>query len=156
MQTSFVVRPIIIIAGFILLASCARTVTTSGAPTPAPTSAGSSAAEAQASGARVALPATVTAQMIQQGDSIFNNGSCKRCHGMNGTNGRTAPDLTDSTWLHVDGSYESLVHIITTGVPAADFKSPTSRFPMRPKGGMPLTDAQVTDVAAYVFTLSHH
>jgi mono/diheme cytochrome c family protein len=75
---------------------------------------------------------------------------------MNGTKGRTAPDLTDATWLHIDGSYDSIVHIISTGVPAADFKSPTSRFPMRPMGGMPLTDAQVHDVAAYVYTLSHH
>lgn len=105
---------------------------------------------------RGGLPGSITRQMIQEGDSIFNHGSCQRCHGMNGTHGRTAPDLTDSTWLHIDGSYNSIVHIISTGVPAAEFKSATSRFPMRPMGGMQLTDDQLHAVAAYVYTLSHH
>jgi mono/diheme cytochrome c family protein len=146
--------PAALLAGSFALAGCARQVNTAAAPSGAGVSA--SAATTAVSSKPAGLPATATAQVIQQGDSIFNNGSCKRCHGMNGTNGRTAPDLTDATWLHIDGSYDSIVHIITTGVPAAEFKSPTSRFPMRPKGGMPLTDDQVAAVAAYVYTLSHH
>ena len=46
------------------------------------------------------------AVMIQTGDSIFNNESCVRCHGENGTAGRFAPDLTDDEWVQSDGSLE--------------------------------------------------
>ena len=155
MHTQPVLRPLVLVAGFMTLASCSRHVVTGASPATVSTSTSTTTTTSTrvASGG---LPASVTPAMLQEGDSIFNHGSCQRCHGMNGTNGRTGPDLTDATWLHIDGSYESIVHIISTGVAAADFKSPTSRFPMRPNGGMPLTDEQLHAVAGYVYSLSHH
>lgn len=155
MHTQSALRPIILLAAFATLAGCARHIKTSASPATASTTT-TTTTTATTTVASTGLPASVTPAMIAEGDSIFNHGSCQRCHGMNGTNGRTGPDLTDATWLHIDGSYESIVHIIGTGVAAADFKSPTSRFPMRPNGGMPLTDEQVHAVAGYVYTLSHH
>jgi len=155
MHTQSVLRSFSLVAGIVALAGCSRHVVTT-APATATTSSTSTTTTTTTTVASGGLPASVTHAMIQEGDSLFNHGSCQRCHGMNGTGGRTAPDLTDATWLHIDGSYASIEHIISTGVAAADFKSPTSRFPMRPNGGMPLTDDQRADVAAYVYTLSHH
>ena len=65
--------------------------------------------------------------------------------------GPLAPDLTDDVWLNIDGSYESIVQNIMTGVPEP------KEHPglMLPKGGAPITDEQVRAVGAYVWTLSN-
>ena len=39
--------------------------------------------------------------MIALGDSLFNNGSCTRCHGDDATGTRRAPNLTDAEWVRV-------------------------------------------------------
>jgi mono/diheme cytochrome c family protein len=103
------------------------------------------------------LPPGVTAAMVAEGQALFNTGSCFRCHGMNGRSPSFGPDLTDQVFLHNAGAYEDIVQVITTGVPASNFKLPTSQpqFAMFPRGGSNLTDAQVRAVAAYVWTLSH-
>jgi mono/diheme cytochrome c family protein len=93
--------------------------------------------------------------LIVQGEGIFTGkvagGLCWTCHGLNakGMKG-LGPDLTDKTWLHGDGSVEFVKKTVKTGVPAPK-KSAT---PMPPFGGIPLTDAQVEAVAAYVTSLS--
>jgi mono/diheme cytochrome c family protein len=62
-----------------------------------------------------------------------------------------APDLTDNTWIHGDGSLSFIEHTVTTGVP-----QPKSHpAPMPPMGGASLTPDQVKAVAAYVYSLSH-
>lgn len=103
------------------------------------------------------LPLGVTAAMVAEGQSLFNSGSCARCHGTNGRTPTFGPDLTDQVFLHNAGAYDDIIQVITTGVPVFSFKLPTSRpeFAMFPRGGMSLTDAQVRAVAAYVWTLSH-
>jgi mono/diheme cytochrome c family protein len=95
--------------------------------------------------------------MVAEGGVTFNTGSCARCHGTNGRNPTFGPDLTDNVFLHNSGSFEEIIEVITTGVPASRFRLPTSQaqFEMFPRGGMSLTDAQVRSVAAYVWTLSH-
>jgi mono/diheme cytochrome c family protein len=65
--------------------------------------------------------------------------------------------LTGKSWVQLKtGSYEEIVGIITTGVPAEKIKDPSRRNPMGARGGrMNLTDPQIQAVAAYVWTLTH-
>jgi hypothetical protein len=53
--------------------------------------------------------------------------------------------------LDTDGTFAGLRHTITDGVP----KPKNSAPPMPPRGGAPLTDADVVAVAAYVWAISH-
>lgn len=92
-------------------------------------------------------PATIAA-----GDSIFHKtGNCYACHGAN-AQGLVGPNLTDSTWIHGDGSYDFLVATVTKGISKEASKS---GIVMPPKGGATITDDQVKQVAAYVYSLSH-
>lgn len=95
--------------------------------------------------------------MITEGETLFRQGSCSTCHGQGGRNGTFGPDLTDAIFLHNSGSFEEIVTIITTGVPADQLKSPSSQkqFFMMPRGAMAISDAQLRALAAYVWTLSH-
>jgi len=98
------------------------------------------------------LPDGVTAAMVAEGQEIFMGaGICFTCHMEGGVGGPLAPDLTDDEWLNIDGSYESIVQNIMTGVPEP------LEYPglMLPKGGSPITDEQVQAVGAYVWTLSN-
>lgn len=86
------------------------------------------------------------------GDSIFNRlGTCFTCHGQRGTGmANLGPDLRDATWLHGDGSFRSILRVISEGI-AVPKASPI---------GMPsfegrLSAVQRRRVAAYVFSLSH-
>lgn len=86
------------------------------------------------------------------GDSIFNRrGTCFTCHAERGAGmANLGPDLRDNTWLHGDGSFASILRVITEGV-AVPRASPI---------GMPafagrLSDLERYRVAAYVFSLSH-
>lgn len=98
------------------------------------------------------LPEGVTPEMVAAGQQIFTGpGLCYTCHGTDGTGTQLGPNLTDDEWLNIDGSYEQIVQNITTGVPQPQ-QFPA---PMPPKGGSSITDEQVREVAAYVYTLSH-
>lgn len=115
------------------------------------TPAGAPAAAAAPAGE---APAGTTAAMVAQGDTLFHGaGLCLTCHGADakGLPGLGA-NLTDSVWLHSDGSYDAIVHQIETGVPA---NVSTSGTAMPARGGSSLTDDQVKAVAAYVWSLSH-
>lgn len=100
------------------------------------------------------LPEGVTPEMVAEGKQIFSGaGICMSCHGPNGEGiPNLGANLTDDEWLHIDGSYESIVQNILNGVSAQES---SSGVPMPPKGGTAITDAQVRAVAAYVWTLSH-
>ena len=62
-----------------------------------------------------------------------------------------APNLTDTTWLHSDGTFPAIYHQIETGVTAP--KQYSGMMP--PFGGAPLTPEKHRAVAAYVYSLSH-
>lgn len=86
------------------------------------------------------------------GDSIFNRrGTCFTCHGERGVGmANLGPDLRDDTWLHGDGSFASILRVITEGI-AVPKASPI---------GMPAFNGRLSEleryrVAAYVFSLSH-
>ena len=102
-------------------------------------------------GANVELPEGVTQDMVAQGEQIFNQQICFSCHGMNGVGTVLGPPMTDTTWLNIDGSYESIMQIVREGVAQPkEFAAP-----MLPMGGIQLSDEQIRQVAAYVYALSH-
>jgi mono/diheme cytochrome c family protein len=94
-------------------------------------------------------------QLVALGDSIFHGqvagGTCTACHGQDAKGTAVAPNLTDNQWINGDGSYDFIVHTVTTGVP----QPKQHPAPMPPKGGATLSDQQVKAVAAYVYSLSH-
>ena len=99
------------------------------------------------------LPEGVTPAMVEEGKGIYGGaGICMSCHGANGEGiPNLGANLTDDEWLHIDGSYESIVQNILEGVTA---QQSSSGVPMPAKGGTAITDDQVNAVAAYVWTLS--
>jgi len=109
------------------------------------------AAPAAASAQADSLPPGVTKEMVAKGKGVFlGAGLCMACHGQDGK-GVIGPNLTDQTWLHIDGSYEAIIKQILSGVDASQSK--TGQI-MPPKGGSSIGDADVKAVAAYVWTLS--
>ena len=99
------------------------------------------------------LPPGVTPALIADGEKIFKSGGlCHACHGPDGKGIEAikAPNLTDTVWLHSEGTYDDIVRQVTSGVPSDKSKSGGV---MAPRGGTPLTDAQVRAVAAYVWSL---
>src|ERR1700749_1428610 len=71
-------------------AACHQTSPSTAAAAAPPTQTAASAAAAR--------PAGVSDAMIALGDSIFNNGSCQKCHGPGGGGTARGPNLTDQTW----------------------------------------------------------
>jgi mono/diheme cytochrome c family protein len=103
-----------------------------------------------------AMPAGVTAASIAEGKTLFETATnnCSRCHGVDGKGGTRGPNVVDSVWVQIDGSYPEIVRIINEGVPANKIKG-GYQFPMAPKGRAPITDAQVASIAAYLWSASH-
>ncbi|MEQ1691325.1 MAG: cytochrome c [Gemmatimonas sp.] len=136
----------------LLLAACGGSSASSGSQSPSPAGGGTAARNAAP-----AKPAAVTPANIAMGDSLFNNGSCQRCHGKGGIGGTNGPVLDGKKWVQLTtGSFDEIVGIITTGVPAEKIKDPARRNPMRARGGpMNLTDPQIQALAAYIYTLTH-
>lgn len=103
-------------------------------------------------GGMAQLPEGVTQEMVTAGQQVFQGaGICITCHGPDAKGTPLAPDLTDQTWINIDGSYDAIVQLVTNGVPQP-VEHPS---PMPPKGGSQITDEQVRQVAAYVYSLSH-
>jgi mono/diheme cytochrome c family protein len=109
---------------------------------------------AAAPGGAQSADTTFAPEVVALGEKIFQGkaagGLCFTCHGANakGMKG-LAPNLTDGTWLHGDGSYESIEATVAQGVA----KPKESGAPMPPKGGSPLTAEQIKAVSAYVWSL---
>lgn len=152
MSHTFARSSVLLIAAAAIAACSSGTKTASTAPSPS-----SSQSSAAAKSASNGLPAGVTTAMVAEGDSLFHTVGCVRCHGADAKGAQNGPNLTGPTFLHVNGTYDDFVRLITSGVPADSIKDSSHRFPMRPRGGgqHPLTDDQVKVVAAYVYSLSH-
>lgn len=100
--------------------------------------------------------AELTPALVAMGDSIFHGtlagGLCQTCHGVDGKGmAGLAPDLSDTTWLNTDGTWQGIATTVQTGVPTPK-QHPA---PMLPMGGATLTPDQIRAVAAYVYRLSH-
>lgn len=93
--------------------------------------------------------------MVAVGDSIFKKGSCQRCHGQDAKGTERGPSLVDAEWAQITPTYPEIVRIITEGVPKEKAKMANVPFGMRARGGINLTDDQVRQVAAYVYSIRH-
>jgi mono/diheme cytochrome c family protein len=101
--------------------------------------------------APVELPAGVTQDMVASGEQLYgSSGNCFTCHAANGSGTPLAPALNDGAWIHIDGSFDELVRIIAEGVPVP------AQYPaaMPARGGAAITEEQVRQIAAYVYTIS--
>jgi mono/diheme cytochrome c family protein len=109
------------------------------APAPAPTTG--------------AAPEGATQEMVTAGQAIFSGkGMCITCHGPTATGTPLAPNLTDGEWLNItDPSWANIQGLVRTGVPTPK----QHPCPMPPMGGAQLTDQEIQQVAAYVYSLSH-
>jgi mono/diheme cytochrome c family protein len=97
-------------------------------------------------------PAGATQADVDAGQKIFTStGNCYTCHGPQGAGTALAPALNDNQWIHIDGSWAAIQTLVHTGVP----KPKEHPAPMPPMGGAQLTDAQIKQVAAFVYSLSH-
>jgi len=97
------------------------------------------------------LPEGVRPAAVAQGKKLFAGaGLCAACHGAD-AKGTIGPDLTDTTWLHGKGSFAEILATIRNGV--LPDQSKTGQI-MPPGGGSGLSDAQLSALAAYVWTLS--
>lgn len=101
------------------------------------------------------LPAGATKDQLVLGERIFHGkaagGTCSGCHGTDGRGGPQAPSLVSGHFFMGDGSLASIKTTIAGGVPRPhDYE-----VPMPPKGGAPLSDADVSAVAAYVWAIGH-
>jgi len=99
------------------------------------------------------LPEGVTVEMVEQGKAVYGGaGICSSCHGPAGAGiPSLGADLTDSEWLHSDGSYDGVSKTVMEGVTA---QASSSGVPMPAKGGTNISDDDVKAVSAYVWTLS--
>ena len=106
--------------------------------------------------AALAVPPGATAAQVALGDKVYHGqvggAPCTACHGASGSGTPLGPDLTKSTYLWSDGSWQGLLKTIQAGVP----QPKQYRAPMPANGGAQLTPEQAEAVAAYVWSLSHH
>jgi glucose/arabinose dehydrogenase/mono/diheme cytochrome c family protein len=100
-------------------------------------------------------PPGATREEVALGHRIFEgevaSAPCAGCHGTDGRGSPQGPDLTSGKWLWGNGSLAAIAHTIDVGVA----KPKNYGSPMPPKGGAELSSAQVTAVAAYVWSLGH-
>ena len=105
--------------------------------------------------ASLPVPSGATKDEVALGDRIFHGevaeGTCAGCHGSDAKGSPQAPSLTDGNWNFGDGSFTAITKIVADGVPRPRNYSD----PMPPRGGAPLSDADVNAVAAYVWAISH-
>ncbi|MGH6794258.1 MAG: c-type cytochrome [Methylocella sp.] len=106
-------------------------------------------------GAALPTPPGATSAEVALGRRIYrgdaDGGTCAGCHGLNGEGTPEGPDLRGDKWLWGDGSLRAITKTITDGV--SHPKEYTGAMP--PKGGVPLSQADVKAVAAYVWAISH-
>lgn len=99
-------------------------------------------------------PAEVTDSAVARGRSLFHgSANCAACHGIEGVGTDSGAPLAQGIWLHGSDSYAGIVSRIVHGIPK-DVSTRGTTMPMR--GWVTLSDAEVRDVAAYVWVISHH
>ncbi len=100
-----------------------------------------------------ARPIQVTDSAVARGRDLFHGaGNCSACHGVAGVGTDSGPPLAQGIWLHGPDSYEGILERVVHGIPRS-YSTRDIAMPMR--GWNSLSDAQVRDVAAYVWTISH-
>jgi glucose/arabinose dehydrogenase/mono/diheme cytochrome c family protein len=105
--------------------------------------------------ASLPVPAGATKEEVALGNRIFHgeaaDGTCAGCHGSDAKGSPQAPSLVNGSWYFGDGSFNAITRTIADGVP----RPRNYPDPMPPRGGAPLSDSEVSAVAAYVWAISH-
>jgi cytochrome c oxidase cbb3-type subunit 3 len=86
------------------------------------------------------------------GPQLFGD-NCAACHGIDGKGGSNYPDLTDDDWLWAGGP-EGIAETMRIGINSRHPESRVAQMPAFGRDAM-LDRAQVGNVAAYVYSLSH-
>lgn len=108
---------------------------------------------ADTAGLRNRRPLQVTDSAVARGREIFHGvGSCSTCHGLEGVGTDSGAPLAQGVWLHGEDTFEGILTRVVHGIPG-DVSTRGTTMPMR--GWSTLSDQQVRDVAAYVWTISH-
>lgn len=97
------------------------------------------------------LPSQVTPERMQAGYELFQEASCRACHGDMGRGSFGGPSLQDREWLHSDGDYDGIFQSIRWGVKSSELKAQTRMWEMRPRGGMLFNTEQMESIAAYIW-----
>jgi glucose/arabinose dehydrogenase/mono/diheme cytochrome c family protein len=112
--------------------------------------------DAGAAANNLPVPQGATREMVLLGERIYRGqvggAACTGCHGDSAQGTPLGPNLTGKKWLWSNGSYAGIAKTITEGVS----QPKQYRSPMPPMGGAQLTPDQVSALAAYVWSLSHH
>lgn len=96
----------------------------------------------------------VTAEVLERGSKAYQTGMCFKCHRDDGTGGPRAPNLTDSDWLHCDGSIDGIRQVLIDGVSRDQLKDSDRPHAMNPATNLIADDGQIAALAAYVYSLS--
>jgi mono/diheme cytochrome c family protein len=100
------------------------------------------------------VPPGATKEQVALGERIFQgeaaDGTCAGCHGSDAKGSPMAPSLTNGVWFFGDGSLKAISKTVADGVP----KPRNYSDPMPPRGGAPLSDADVAAVSAYVWAIN--
>ncbi|HEX9887398.1 MAG TPA: c-type cytochrome [Longimicrobiales bacterium] len=92
--------------------------------------------------------------MLEEGATLYAEGTCGRCHGDDGAGTARGPNLTDTEWVQSDGGLAGIRRTIFWGVKREEFSDESRRFEMNPGGGMQLEFRQYDALTAYVWSLS--
>jgi mono/diheme cytochrome c family protein len=95
----------------------------------------------------------VTDSAVARGQALYEGaGNCTACHGVAGVGSDSGPPLAQGVWLHGEDSFGGILQRVVHGIPR-DVSTRDIAMPMR--GWATLSDAEVRDVAAYVWVISH-
>lgn len=110
---------------------------------------------AKAMGNSTGMPPADLPAAIARGANVYKVAMCAKCHLANGRGGLRGPDLTDSQWLHCDGSIAGIRKVLVAGVPRTKLKDTSRPFGMNPATNLITDDQQITDLAVYTQSLSN-
>lgn len=112
------------------------------------------AAQSQAPSEPAAPAAPVSDDaLIAEGKALYGGKAiCFSCHGPEAEGTQLAPDLTDNTWLNIEGDVtkDKIIAVVKAGV-AQPKEHPA---PMPPGGGASLSEDELNAVATYVMSLT--
>lgn len=95
------------------------------------------------------LPPGATMEMAENGRTLFV--TCSVCHGQDAGGTQLGPSLRDSSWVTIRGTPAEIEQVIRDGVPVPKELD----IPMPAMGGGDFDDAQIRDLTAYVYAISH-
>lgn len=91
--------------------------------------------------------------VTESGRRLFGD-NCAACHGRDAKGNANFPDLTDDDWLWGDGTPEAIAETLRVGINSPHEETRISQMPAFGRDQL-LSAAEVREVAAYVYSLSH-